>query len=712
MGQYKKILAASLVVLASIIFSAIITNNTYALVQVGDLVELESAISDGESNIEITANLGVNEGITLPENKTITIDGKNHTLTRMGLYLGSFFTVPETSELIINNLKLDGSAPDWSVDLNEGSITYAFNDSHTRSYGVYPVSVGDNDIVATSALITNNGTLRINGSTLKDAYSDAGAAAIYSTGSLYIDNSVISHNSSGSTYGGAIYATNESGTFSIQNSTFENNNVHGNIRWGSGGGLYVTEMKTITIKNNIFKNNAACSNGGAIHIITADTATIENNQFLNNTVGNDGSSIMIGASGSHVNHKGKLSLKNNTFDGGMSLAYYYDADDGAYGNAEGALSAYGSGFEEISLNGDKFTNNKANFGVAFTIYNDEEPVYDTIIKKVTVTNVTAEGNEAPQKRPGNIVAVEKIQGQVIIDSLTYKNNFGYSYILLNDYAEIRNSTFTNNNGCANGAIRAKDNDELMVRDTTISDNNGPNAGAGIFLRYDTEGSLATLKNLTITGNKTVSSGAGISIAQNSVATTKIIDTKIENNEAGKNGGGIMLSTSTDKIDGRGTVEISGNTVIKNNKATQLGGGISFKSRSFFNVTVDNGVAIYDNTADEGGDDIYYPAKDEYTNDFEGFTIIKAADMNVPGITGWYEDAPDARYSEDNAVESTAIDLAATDEPYYLKAVTDESYVEPDDNPSTVDTITARIVLAVVSIAAIGIGTYVAIAKRR
>jgi predicted outer membrane repeat protein len=153
---------------------------------------------------------------------------------------------------------------------------------------------------------------------------DAGGGAIYSNGTLTIDNCTFSGNSSAAFGGGAIVA---GGAMTISNSFFSGNTV-GNSP--IGGGAFVTFSATTVINSTFFNNSA--SQGGAINA-NSGSLTVTNSTFSSNK------GPVVGA----ILSFGNLGVANCTFAGNTS-SFYAGAIESYGSNA--AMRVYGSIFSQ------------------------------------------------------------------------------------------------------------------------------------------------------------------------------------------------------------------------------------------------------------------------------------------------------------------------------------------------------------------------------
>ncbi len=190
-----------------------------------------NAIAGTDSTVNITGNIdrrlpGSNSQITLGADKTI--NGNDHDVS--GRYAGKSagILIGNGQELTINNL-----------------ILHQF-----------------------TQVLTNNGTVNINGGSLKDNEKQA----IYNNGTLHISGTTISNNSGETNQDAAIY--NNGGTVYINGATFSDNTSYNGGALANAGGM-------IVIENSTFDGNSSEGNGGAIDT-WGGTTTIIDSTFTNN----------------------------------------------------------------------------------------------------------------------------------------------------------------------------------------------------------------------------------------------------------------------------------------------------------------------------------------------------------------------------------------------------------------------------------------------
>ena len=191
-----------------------------------------NAIAGTDSTVNITGNIdrllpGSNSQITLGADKTI--NGNDHDVS--GQYAGNSagILIGNGQELTINNL-----------------ILHQF-----------------------TQVLTNSGTVNINGGSLKDNEKQA----IYNNGTLHISGTTISNNSGETNQDAAIY--NSGGSVYINGATFSGNTSYNGGALANAGGMVVIENSTFD------GNHATGGNGGAIDT-WGGTTTIIDSTFTNN----------------------------------------------------------------------------------------------------------------------------------------------------------------------------------------------------------------------------------------------------------------------------------------------------------------------------------------------------------------------------------------------------------------------------------------------
>lgn len=588
---------------------------------------------------------------------SLTVNGGGHTLTRAEGFAGSLFNVAEGASLTINNLTIDGGAPDWQEDFEAMSLYY--NAAGDRSYGQFPVTLGENDIVAEAAIIESSGNVTLNGSTIQNSVATSVSPAINITGDLTITDSTILHNHSRKIRGGAITVT---GNLVVDSSRFEHNVAGSQDSRQHGGAITVVSGNAIINDSEFIKN--AATNGGALYVIGADL-TLSNSLFQENVAGNDGTAVFLGG----VQREGVATFTNNSFIRNHSLTYGQEL-----GNGEGAISCYGSGFETISLDGDEFIENSATFDSAFGFYTDEGKEGD--LKNVSVKNVKIEGNKTT--KGSSVAAIERIDNAEV-DGLVFNNNEGYLELYRNNNAVLKNATFNDNKGTNYGPLRVignRLNSSAELENVSLSNNDFNSNSYAVAVLW--------LENLTVNGlsiadtHPTHGSIVSVQNVNNAEITdfaltdneTDVVvfygydngnitfnDLSVTGNRVGDTGYGPFVIAGSDKCDSISCSYTFNNATITNNHSNSGTGGLDLHLRSN-TITIDENSVIANNTSSSQADDI---------------SIVAAKDgepigpITVPASAGWYIDNIDGRYRDGARQQLNSI-VITDGAAYSLKAV--------------------------------------------
>jgi predicted outer membrane repeat protein len=185
---------------------------------------------------------------------------------------------------------------------------YGINDTITFNAAVFTT--------ATTINVTNGGEIAITESLTIEGLLDGGGAPLITldgnnanrilniTGAvLAVSRLAFKRGSSGSGYGGAIYAP--ATTVIVRNSAFENNQANdGGGHYSCGGAIHAD---TVNVSNSTFKNNQSYD-GGAI---LADTVNVSDSTFEDNQAGGtygDGGAILAITT----------NISNSTFEGNQA----------------------------------------------------------------------------------------------------------------------------------------------------------------------------------------------------------------------------------------------------------------------------------------------------------------------------------------------------------------------------------------------------------
>jgi len=359
--------------------------NPDTTIDAADAAPGDGLCDDGSGNCTLRA--AIEEANACPGADTITLIPGTYTLA----ITGSGEDAAATGDLdITDELTIHGAdAASTTIDADGidrvfqilNSTTATLNDL-TLQNGAGPGGYGRGN--GGGIRIESGSTLNLNHSvvTLSSTPGGENGGGIYNSGTLNIDGSTISNNST--LWGGAgIYNTN---TLSVTNSTIDGNGCTdpGNSACTGSGidniGSATADIKTSTISNQT--NGRALDNSGS-GVMTIANSTISSN--LNGAIGQSGAQLSItdslingntaGGGGAIAAGRGTITITRTTFDGniasgdggGIEIPYVSTADvtviDSIFRNNEAQSSGGGikSGTSSRSLIviGSTFTGNTA-----------------------------------------------------------------------------------------------------------------------------------------------------------------------------------------------------------------------------------------------------------------------------------------------------------------------------------------------------------------
>ncbi len=475
-------------------------------IHIDSFSDLTSNINSGENEFILDEDITFNSNISVETN--IKINGNNHILNRALDYSGTLFTITETGSLEIDNLVIDGGASGWKMDIENRFYT-----SETRSaYVRFPSLLDDNDITATSTIITNKGNLIINNSTFKNIKCTATGCAISGKGNNTINNSNFNHICS-SKNGGAMYLTG--GETKISGSIYKDNVSGCSVTTSTqGGAIYTTGVSLLEIKENtIFEDNLTQNNAGALYIIKTNTL-IENSKFIHNMCGNDGSAITLGSTSAGYS----VLIQNVEFESN----YGYATRAQSLGTIW--LQKWVSDIDHpLIFKNIIFKNNTASTGVGIAD-NGLDSTY-AIIDNVEIYNNNYKNGGAFYFQ-GTIVNVNNINShdnKCIYDELDEGNTCRGAGIFMRSASPvtINNMNVTNNEGSAVCVLAGK----ININNSSITNNHGKHSdgGGGIQVRGNEKEYMVdmTINNTIIKNNTSKSYGGGISINDDEDVFSKI-----------------------------------------------------------------------------------------------------------------------------------------------------------------------------------------------
>jgi hypothetical protein len=332
-----------------------------------------------------------------------------------------------------------------------------------------------------------------------------GAPAIYSWGSLVVNNSVFNNNGLYGLIDGDVTnaAVTTQGDGKIYNSNFTNNRANkggaicsnrnskvidlivDNCRFINntgydGGAVLVNTKSNADIKNSYFENNFAygfgsegyTAAGGAICVVGANSAEIDNCIFKENKVG-----VAANSSG------GAISIENTNVD--ISDCTFESNSAIKCGGAIDISNKVSTTAREVTISNCNFTNNSAEFG-------------DAIMLRETKTVVDVSGSNFEDNGAENDYSVYNMVGTLklagnTIDNMVYSDSTITSQIKVTTdnvtvhYGEKVNLT----------ATITDDNGNLIVNDNFYFVINNANYGPAVYNNKTKKYEFEYLSDLTV-----------------------------------------------------------------------------------------------------------------------------------------------------------------------------------------------------------------------
>lgn len=393
---------------------------------------------------------------------------------------------------------------------------------------------GTEGVLAGGALANETtGTMTIEDSLLEGNYA-ADAGAIYTRGpSLTLHNTTVRNNyvrEQGAGFyggGGILQEITTEGVVTLINSTIEGN--RSNPVGSPGGGIALLTGRLV-VDSSTFTGNLGYGNGGALFMLPDTTAEIRGSTFAaNSTIISPDSPVYVG--GAIYNNGGTLAITASTFQGNRADNY-------------GAIANSGT----LTLEKSTLTENRANTGYGGGL--------GMITGNATVAETTFANNEATTNIGGGIAVID---GTLLIERSTIRNNRaawggGGLYVNPNAAADVtvRDSEITGNSTSAQnppisspnvfgGGIYGSRN--VTLDRVTIADNEAA-TGAGLFY-YQGTGTLV-VRDSTVSNNEATHAAGGISLSGVNHTLTNVT---VSGNRAAGYAGGILN-------DGTSTVESS------------------------------------------------------------------------------------------------------------------------------------------------------------
>ena len=605
-----------------IVLMATLLGQHVALAQVAKIGETEyrtladavdAVPTDGtETTITLISNAANTAALNIASGKNIVLDLQGYSVSR----------------------SLNAAADDGHVIKVESEATLTVRDTSDDAAG----TITGGKTKGRGGGIHNLGTFILKSGSITGNYAELKAGGIFNDASatLTIEGGEVSSNKVGTNtnddrFGAGIYV--EGGTVNISNCTIQNNEGR-----NQGGGIYVNAGE-VTVKNSIITGNKSWANatGAGIHL-KEGTLTIDGCEITGN-IGTKASYAGVGLyyEGGTLKMKGAVNITGNhhTSSSDKISNVYLPTDKKitVIGSLEGSTigvtleSTPGVITEGLPGNGDIscFSNDNNDPKYYLDLNDDQEAAihleyvcmnittgvrYETLKAAVDAVN---DGNTiTPLKDinlsdglniPANKNIVLDLQGYTLSRSLTEATSNGYVVKVVGGATVTIQDTSDGEKGIITGGWNSSQgggiyNDgKLTLKDITVTGNKstGGWGGGGI---YSSGGSTITIDGVQIIGNEADIRGGAIHISsrQENTITNCIIKGNRTTTETDGVGAGLYIQ--------RGTVNVTGCTITEN-VANGNGGGMFIGNDSDIPVVNIANTTITDNTSTGDGSGFYY-----------------------------------------------------------------------------------------------------------
>ena len=644
-----------------------------ALAGADPTITFDVAAMGTDTIVLTTGDLVVNRDVAIDGDDgmggRVTIDGGGTYRVLMTDYVGGNYADQSFSNMVITNgySASDGGGIQSFENLTLDNVlvteNYSLNDAGGIGFGDENNAAGD--LIITNSAITNN-----------FAVDDGGGIDFYNGRLFDITDSEISGNTVGraneaNTAGGKVggggrfidtLAAHPGGqVFNLTNVTVADNLAQGQasattVASGSGNGILFTNLSeyfgnnslpaTVRIVGGTVSGNtdaftdvdpndgyAPNGSGGGLNFNGVTDLVVDGTVFDNNYAYGNGSGIVIG--GGFGQTETALGDVIRAQLNGVTMTNHGNGPNGGAVGLGGAIDAieYGNVYIniEVEINDSVITGNTANFGGGVVSRQGVE---------MTINNSEISGNFANGSGGGLYMlafgenGVVNVNGSTIADNMATYNGAG---VLLRDNTPYA-TTFNLNNSTVSGNVGIGNTTDPMYQD--LGD------GGGIF----NSGILLNVNQSTISYNQSPTDGGGIFI-EYTPADVNIRQSTIYGNSADRDDGG------------------AGNGV-------GAGGGVALDVGNFYGVNITNTV-VSGNSTPAGADEIYDSVGYVNTNNsFVGAgAMLGPLQLNAGGTTLTHEplagspliDAGDdllAPFSTDqnggNRVNDAAVDLGSVE----------------------------------------------------
>ena len=496
--------------------------------------DIDAVAQNGKEILAVDKGFCINETITIPSGKTITLTSEQKVYVLSAQSTGPVFKVEEGATLILDkNLSFPCHliANGVFAEVN-GTLTIKDNVSISR----FSSSAGDTGVID----INNGGSFEMEGGTISEITgSGSGYGAVYvrKGGTFIMNGGKIADCTVKNQYSGAVVLNK--GTMTMKNGEIDGNTA---TDFNSAGGVLVNKTSTFTMTGGTVSNNSAKRGGGVLvrengkfemtgGTISGNTARVESDSIAKPNAGGGG--VFVEGDASFEMEDGTITGNTtNGMGGGVATAVLNEDDEtgGGQFHMTGGTISYNkascgggvyswSGKGRVVLEGGNIVNNTAS-RQGGGVYVSHAPWAITIQNAlVTQNTATIQG--------GGIWACPKGTVNLGTDIAIFENRADKSAddaAFLLKWDETYSTSFTNQ--LYGGGI------VTWYRDTSIS-NGDPNYGAYGGPRFDASdpGNPVGLVSHDIKGY-----GLKAVVSEESKALAETAPLKITGNRAQRGGG--------------------------------------------------------------------------------------------------------------------------------------------------------------------------------
>ena len=244
-------------------------------IEVSDANGLNNAITNG-TYIRLTADITLSAHLTIPAEKTITINLGGHTLRRnlsSTTEMGCVIIVAASGNLTLTGGTLSGG---WNSGYNNDGIHSAGGIVNKGSTTLNNVTITNCKGIDGGAIMNaNDATLNITDGTISNCESNQGGGGIVNKGYSATIIGCTFDNNTATTRGGAIWSDH---SISTGGCTFTNNKALAQGQGGDGGAIHV-ESSTFKLVDDIITGNSS-KDAGAIYVKSGAILNIYGNTLI------------------------------------------------------------------------------------------------------------------------------------------------------------------------------------------------------------------------------------------------------------------------------------------------------------------------------------------------------------------------------------------------------------------------------------------------